>query len=123
MLSDEAVDRAATTAVTTWVREMFDAGFKTVAEVNQRDGGRALERSLTVLLNASSANLYAEQAESLFQAGVRDEDLQDVLAQGLNRINVQILRKLRDLGFHVDGLLDLYESGIVSQMDFSLDNH
>ena len=123
-LSDEELSKAAEVSVTAWIQEMSEAGFKTVADVNQREGGRALERSLVVFLNASAKDRYAKQAEILFQAGIRDEELDAVLTQSIDRVTIQILKRLLGLGFQVENLLDQYESGMsILQVDFSIDDH
>ena len=121
MLSDEEVNEAAGVAVTTWISEMSAAGFKTVTDVNQREDGWALEQSLAIFLDTSATDLYAKQAANLFQAGVRDPELNRVLTESLQRINVQILRKLLTLGFRVEKLLELCENGQSLSMYFTHD--
>jgi hypothetical protein len=123
MMSDEEVNEAAAAAVSAWISEMSRAGFKTVSDVNQREDGQALEQSLAIFLDTATTDLRTEQAAKLYQAGLRDAELSRVLSDGLHRINVQMLRKLQSLGFHVEKLLDLYESGLSIKMDYTIDSH
>src|SRR5687768_18196578 len=111
MLSDEEVNEAVGVAVTTWVSEMSAAGFKTVTNVNKREDGWALEQSLAIFLDTLATDFYAKQSVNLFQEGVRDPELNRVLTEDVQRINVEILRKLLSLGFRVEKLLDLCENG------------
>jgi hypothetical protein len=110
-MSEGEVEEAARVAVTAWVNQMSARGFKTVSDVNQREDGWAMEQSLAVFLDTAAADLRTEQAASLYQAGLRDAELNRVLTESLQRINVQVLKKLLELGFHVEKLLELCETG------------
>ena len=123
MLSDEEVNEAARVAVTIWIKEISEAGFKTVTDLNEREDGQTLAESLAIFLDTSATDLRTEQATKLFQGGLRNAELDKVLTESLHRINVQILRKLLTLGFQVEKLLDLYEGGQSLKMYFTHDHH
>jgi hypothetical protein len=111
MMSDAEVADVVLAAVTAWVKEISGAGFKTVPELNELDEGRALEQSLATFLDTTAIDLYPRLAAELSAAGLRDAELQQALNAHLKRINVEILRRLLSLGFRVDRLLEIYESG------------